>query len=251
MPWGRLHDQANGNAKLLALSNAAWRLWGCGLIYSNANLTEGFIPEHAIPTFGVRVKNQADLKRAIDELCASLVPGKKSLWTRVTDGYQIHDFLDWNDSREAVLRERSRSKDRVERFRQRLAAQAGSAGHVTPLQTALPTPHETANDTRDERRSLSGSTTTKDQNQKDQRRSRSATRSRVPKNPDDAPQVLLVLAHAVLDDVDAGSLDALDVPGELKNRAAKANLLYDSERIRKALDSAERQRPRDGKRVAS
>lgn len=26
MPWGRLDDQANGNAKLLALSDADWRM---------------------------------------------------------------------------------------------------------------------------------------------------------------------------------------------------------------------------------
>lgn len=103
MPWGRLDDKANGNAKLLALSDSAWRMWGCGLIYCQNNLTDGFIPSFAIDAFGVRAKN----KQAVaDELCRSLVPGKGPLWHKVDSGYQVHDYLDWNDSRESVEKQR-------------------------------------------------------------------------------------------------------------------------------------------------
>src|SRR5436190_130263 len=100
MPWGRLDDQGNGNAKLLALSDAAWRMWGCGLIYCQAKLTDGFIPAPIIETFGVKAQNK---KKVAAELCAVLVPGKGPLWKEVSGGYQIHDYLDWNDSREKVL----------------------------------------------------------------------------------------------------------------------------------------------------
>jgi hypothetical protein len=116
MPWGRLDDRANGDAKLLALSDAAWRMWGCGLIYCQYNLTDGFIPEHAIHTFGVRAKNK---EAVADELCRSLVPGKGPLWHRVADGYQVHDFLEWNDSKEKVEAERAGSQDRWQRWKQR------------------------------------------------------------------------------------------------------------------------------------
>ncbi len=116
MPWGRLDDQANSNAKLLALSDAAWRMWGCGLIYCQANLTDGFIPEHAVHAFGVRAKNKAIV---IDELCSILVPGKQVMWERVAGGYQIHDYLDWNNSRKEVMEDRARSRDRVDNWRER------------------------------------------------------------------------------------------------------------------------------------
>jgi hypothetical protein len=116
MPWGRLDDRGNGDAKLLALSDAAWRMWGCGLIYCQFNLTDGFIPQHAIDTFGVRAKN----KRVVaEELCQSLVPGKGPLWHPTEGGYQVHDYLDWNESKETIEKERALSKQRVDRFRKR------------------------------------------------------------------------------------------------------------------------------------
>lgn len=124
MTWGRLDDQANTNSKLLALSDAAWRMWGCGLIYCQANLTDGFIPDHAILTFGVRAKNK---KPVIDELCSVLAIGKGPCWHRVEGGYQVHDFLDWNDSREDVLTGRAKSQDRLKRWKERHKNGAGNA----------------------------------------------------------------------------------------------------------------------------
>jgi len=114
MAWGRLHDQANANAKLLALSDSAWRMWGCGLIYCQCNLTDGFIPEHAIHTFGVRAKSKEAVAK---ELCAQLVPGKGPLWRRVDGGFQVHDYLDWNDSRDDVLAGRQRARERLTKHR--------------------------------------------------------------------------------------------------------------------------------------
>ncbi len=109
MPWGRLDDQANGSPKLLALSDPAWRMWGCALIYCQAQLTDGFIPEHAIHTFGVRAK---DKTKVADELCAPQVPGRAPLWLRVEGGYQFHDYLQWNDSKDEVLAKRDKDRRR-------------------------------------------------------------------------------------------------------------------------------------------
>lgn len=109
MPWGRLDDQANGNPKLLALSDPAYRMWACALIYCQAQLTDGFVPEHAIHTFGVRARNK---EAVADELCRALAPGKGPLWAKVEGGYQLHDYLDWNDSREEVESKRKRDRNR-------------------------------------------------------------------------------------------------------------------------------------------
>ena len=135
MPWGRLDDRANGNAKLLALSDSAWRMWGCGLIYCQFNLTNGFILSHAIQTFGVRARN----KEAIaEELCSVLVPGKGPCWEKTAGGYQVHDYLDWNESREQIEKDRAVGRERLERFRKRKQNAVCNA-----LQPPLQTPHET------------------------------------------------------------------------------------------------------------
>jgi hypothetical protein len=109
MAWGRLDDQANGNPKLLALSDAAWRMWGCALIYCQSQLTDGFVPTPAIHTFGVQAR---DKEKVADELCATQVRGYAPLWARVEGGYQLHDYLQWNDSRQAVLAKRHRDRKR-------------------------------------------------------------------------------------------------------------------------------------------
>jgi hypothetical protein len=112
--WARLNDKANGDEKLLALSDPAWRLWGCGLIYCQDKLSDGFLPDYVLPTFGLR---QAPLQAVIEELCAVLVPGKGPLWHRVPGGFQIHDYLDWNDSKAQILANRYAGRQRLEMFR--------------------------------------------------------------------------------------------------------------------------------------
>lgn len=137
MAWARLDDRLNdADSKLLAVSDAAHRMYSCGLIYVSKALTDGFIPEHVIETFGVRARN----KRAVaEELCTPLVPGKQPLWHRVPGGYQVHDYLDWNDDKETVITKRRRSAERVNKFRHQRpggapcnALQTGVTTRVTP-----------------------------------------------------------------------------------------------------------------------
>jgi hypothetical protein len=114
--WARLDDDANDSEKLVALSDAAWRMYGCGLIHCNRKLTDGFIAAAKIHTFGVKAKNK---EAVADELCRSLVPGKGPLWEKVDGGYRVHDYLDWNDSRDKVLKQRAGAKKRLDKFRRR------------------------------------------------------------------------------------------------------------------------------------
>jgi hypothetical protein len=116
MPFGRLHEEAAGEDKLLIISDAAWRMWGMGLIYCQKNLTDGFIDERAIELWGVKAK---PWRRVADELCREQVKGRAPLWERVDGGYKVHDYLQWNDSKEEILQARQGAKDRIARFRER------------------------------------------------------------------------------------------------------------------------------------
>lgn len=115
MPFGRLHEEAAGDSKLLAISDAAWRMWGMGLIYCQKNLTDGYIPAGAIFVWGIRAKQP---HRIAEELCTPQVAGKAALWERAADGYQVHDYLQWNDSKDDILKGRADGRERIKRWRE-------------------------------------------------------------------------------------------------------------------------------------
>jgi hypothetical protein len=149
MPWARLDDRINNDAKLLALTDAAHRMWTCGLAYCSFNLTDGFIPEHAIHAFGVRAQSKA---KVAAELCTPSVEGKKALWSKVDGGYRFNDYLDWNDSREKVLAEREKAKKRLERFQGKgrgLSAVVNAVSNA--VVNAFQTPHRTGSELSSER----------------------------------------------------------------------------------------------------
>lgn len=156
MVWARLDDRANSNGKLGALSDGAFRLWACGLIYCQANLTDGFIPDHAIATFGVRAK---PLGKVALELTASLIPGKGPLWHAVPMGWQVHDYLDWNESRFEVTNGRAASKDRKERWKNRHQNEHGTrSATVSEQPTGTTATSTSTTETSKERKSQSAPT---------------------------------------------------------------------------------------------
>lgn len=103
MSWVRIHDAAFTHPKVVGLSDKAFRLWVWGLTYAQLHLTDGFITADAMP---------GRLKRAADDLLS------KRLWEPKDAGFQIHDYLDWNDSREVILKKRAGAKRRLEDFRE-------------------------------------------------------------------------------------------------------------------------------------
>jgi len=244
MPWARIDDRANSDAKLLALSDSAYRLWVGALIFCQANLTDGFIPTHAIETFGVRAKNKAPLVR---ELTASVL-GKRALWQSVEGGWQFNDFLDWNDSREVVLAQRAKGKSRVDRFRAKLNGHGNAERNAAC--NALQTPNE--------RSSFAASTTTtKDQNQVPRDGSRQTFPQAVqnrqqPPSPVEAIRSHLRSAcHRLIESGDAqyratDPHQLVNLFEELKTIAARDLRChdYDSEDIRKIVDAVIGQRAR-------
>lgn len=114
MAWVRLHDGAMQNMKIANLSDSAFRLWIRGLCYCQTALTDGLIPHSALRDMGARRKD-------VDELAAPQVAGHTPLWERIDQfGFKVHDYLDWNDSREKVNDRKARQRERKERWKERV-----------------------------------------------------------------------------------------------------------------------------------
>ncbi len=96
MSWFKLDDQFASHPKVLrAGPDAAW-LYVCGGLYCAKHLTDGSIPKVAVPTL-TTLKNAA-------RLAGVLV--RENLWSDDGDDYHVHDYLDFNPSREQVLSQR-------------------------------------------------------------------------------------------------------------------------------------------------
>lgn len=134
MPWARLDDRLLTNIKVRALSHPAFRMWVLGLVYCQSELTDGFIPKPAISLFGFRDR---DARQAINDLCNLSVHGKEPLWRADEHGYHVHDYLQWNESREHVENKRRTSAERMKRVR----ANKPRTTREVRGEFALPTPH--------------------------------------------------------------------------------------------------------------
>jgi hypothetical protein len=99
MPWLNMDDGMPRHPKIAPLSDGAFRLHVSGLCYCSEHLTDGLIGAEVIPTLRPKYRS-AMLAELID----------RNLWRQHGDVYEIHDYLDWNRSREQVEQERERKR---------------------------------------------------------------------------------------------------------------------------------------------
>lgn len=129
MTWVRIDDSMPEHPKMVALTDRAFRQHVSALCYCNRNLTDGAIPDkiaHRLVTSGKR-------------FAAELVDA--GIWDKTVDGYQIHDYEDYQPTRAAVLRERSKTAERVARWRERNAVTPPDGNGVTngaPIPVPVP-----------------------------------------------------------------------------------------------------------------
>lgn len=122
MVWAKLDDGILDNPKVAAIGPIGFALYTASLVYANRNLTDGFIPysssRRLLPletvdsngviwtlchTSGMSGEDGVDcIDRAIGWLLEA------DLWEQVDGGYTIHDFGEWNRTKEEVLLERAR-----------------------------------------------------------------------------------------------------------------------------------------------
>lgn len=110
MTWFKVDDGLWGHPKWLATPPGARALWVTAGSWSSANLTDGQIPRHVLPTLGGKTKDAATL---VDV----------GLWLATSGGWAFHE---WNQpgrqpTKEAVMAEREAAAERQRRAREKAA----------------------------------------------------------------------------------------------------------------------------------
>lgn len=96
MAYASFDDNFADHPKIAGLSDAGFRLHVAGILHCNRHLTDGLIPADEVPRLVRRFR-----RSALAEL------SDRGLWCPVgADAYEIHDFLQWNLSRAAVIKRR-------------------------------------------------------------------------------------------------------------------------------------------------
>lgn len=112
MVWLRIDDQIAHHPKFVDAGPIASWLWICGNAYCNKYLTDGFIQTSTLARLGAVTNARKWAERLV----------AVGLWDRAEEGYQVHDFHDFNPTA-AQVRER-REAERVTK------SKAGRAGGV-------------------------------------------------------------------------------------------------------------------------
>lgn len=109
MPWVKLDDRFPSHRKIALLSDRAFRLHVAAICWCSENLTDGRITDREL-TLITRIRGVKATAKQLEDA---------GVWDRVEGGWVIHDYLDFNPSRDQVLAERKKNAERQERFRQR------------------------------------------------------------------------------------------------------------------------------------
>lgn len=157
MTWVRMDDGEPEHPKVLMVGPLAYALHCSARAYCNRQLTDGFIPAGKLS--GLLDAEHPDLDGvSLTELAQRLVdarpPGHEhGLWETREGGWAIHDYLDYQPSREKVLSERARDRQRKSEkasgprsARNPAGIRTDSEGPTRPNPSPTPTPEPTALD---------------------------------------------------------------------------------------------------------
>ncbi|MDD4986778.1 MAG: hypothetical protein PHQ43_13580, partial [Dehalococcoidales bacterium] len=95
MPWARIDDDLITNPKIMSVGAEAKLLYMFSIIHCSKNLTDGFVTEKVGPVLA-RYAGITDYPTARDELLDI------GLWETAEGGYNVHDYLEYNYSRDEV-----------------------------------------------------------------------------------------------------------------------------------------------------
>lgn len=142
MTWVRRDDQASIHRKVAPLDDATYRLWSEAIEWSSRNLTDGQIGDDEL----AEVSKRGNKVRAAKLVERGLwhVAGRQCLSPKCPPsgegGWVIHDYLDYQPSREKVRAEQAAKAERQRRWMERRKGDASKDeprdasqdGSVTP-----------------------------------------------------------------------------------------------------------------------
>src|SRR5215472_453042 len=105
MVWFLVDDNLALHRKVTAAGNAAMGAWVRAGAWSAGNLTDGFVPTNVAYQIGSRSN--------IDTLL------RVGLWSRVTGGYQFHDWTDIQPTADQVKQRREQARERKAKQRRK------------------------------------------------------------------------------------------------------------------------------------
>jgi hypothetical protein len=111
MSWGKLDDKFHSHPKVAGMDNRmlpAVGLHCLALSWCADQLTDGFVPS---PQVARLAGSLLPPRLTLDTIVSALV--EAGIWEEAKGGYQLHDYLDYNPSREAVERERAAARERM------------------------------------------------------------------------------------------------------------------------------------------
>ncbi len=212
--WVRIDDDLIDHSKVLRAGERLGRYGVArvlatfmeGLTYSARKLTDGALPVFVVRQFKVD-------PRPLD-VAAVLAADDVRLWEPTEDGYQVHNYHNYNPTAADVKAKRARDRER-----KRSGIREESKGNPKGIRGA--------------RARVSQSPP---QSQKRDTTAASLTARDVPGNANENYRVISRLVRTVFDE-DPAWLDAPDLTDEIKTRCARLPLDYDATTVARAIAS--------------
>jgi hypothetical protein len=111
MPWVRFDDGFPNHRKVEPLSDGAFRLHSTAIFWSSRQLTDGCIPKRDLTFAAPRTMKRP--QKYVSELVEA------GLWEDTGEAWQLHDYLDYQPSKEQVIADRAKAAERQKRWRER------------------------------------------------------------------------------------------------------------------------------------
>lgn len=112
MPWAKFDDDLLTNPKFMTVGAEAKLLYMSSIVHCAKALTDGMVQQRVALSIA-RLVGISDFATASEELVDA------ELWEITDGGWQIHDYLEYNPSREKVLAERDEARERMSKVRSR------------------------------------------------------------------------------------------------------------------------------------
>ena len=134
MPWVRFDDQFPIHRKVDGLTDAAYRLHTSAIFWCARNLTDGFVSKEDLDGVTARVRTPSRfaaecVRRGVWHDARQPCPSEQCPGPVDSDGWVLHDYWEYQFSKEQVISDRKKNAERQSKYRQ--SHSNGSSNGVT------------------------------------------------------------------------------------------------------------------------